>query len=326
MTQDCVAHHPARLVTCTNSDPFTAAGSFIYCGYSHMKGEMTAPVEYAVAVDRYIASARISPASQRVYRVTLATWAWLLIGRTPPTGPARRGAHSPIVALSRLDGDPATAIIRGALNHRALMDIDQRTYEREVSILRNAAHWWAARGWIGPQAETALKAHTKPPRTSADPDQTQSPAINLAQVFALRVPLREQTLWRLIYETTAPAEHLLALDVSDLDLAHRKVRRKGSDPRQADRITWAEKSAELLPLLTIGRTTGPLFLTERRAPAHVPQADRCPYAGHARLSMRRATELFRVATRELDPSGEGWTLRDLRAAGKRNRGGVYPTA
>ena len=56
---------------------------------------MVAPVEYAVAVDRYLASARISPASQRVYRVTLATWGWLLVGRTPPTGTARRGAHSP---------------------------------------------------------------------------------------------------------------------------------------------------------------------------------------------------------------------------------------
>jgi integrase/recombinase XerD len=206
------------------------------------------------------------------------------------------------------------------------MDVDQRTYEREVSILRNAAHWWAAQGWIGPQAESALKSHTEPHRPSAASDLTQSSDINPAQVFALRVPLREQTLWRLIYETTAPAEHLLALDVSDLDLAHRKVRRKGSDPRRADRIRWAEKSAELLPLLTIGRTEGPVFRTERRAPAHVPQADRCPYSGHARLSMRRATELFRVTTRDLDPRGEGWTLRELRTAGKRDRGGVYPTA
>jgi integrase/recombinase XerD len=287
---------------------------------------MAAPVEYAVAVDRYLANARISSASRRVYRVTLATWGWLLVGRTPPTGQARRGAHSPVVALARLDGDPATTIIRDALDHRALMEIDQGTYEREVSILRNAAHWWAAQGWIGPQAERALKRHISPRVTSSDHDLIQPSDIDPIHVFALRVPLREQTLWRLIYETAAPAEHLLALDVSDLDLAHRKVRRKGSDPRQADRITWTEKSAELLPLLTIGRTAGPVFLTERRAAAHVPQADRCPYSGRARLSMRRATELFRVASRELDPHGAGWTLRDLRTAGKRNRGGVCPTA
>jgi hypothetical protein len=42
------------------------------------------------------------------------------------------------------------------------------------------------------------------------------------QVFALRVPLREQTLWRLVYESATPVEHLLALDVSDLDLTLRR--------------------------------------------------------------------------------------------------------
>ncbi|HTJ70858.1 MAG TPA: hypothetical protein VL551_25175 [Actinospica sp.] len=286
---------------------------------------MTAPVEYAVAVDRYLASARISPASQRVYRVTLATWGWLLVGHTLPTGASRRGARSPVVALARIDGDAATAVVREALGRRALMDVDRRTYEREVSILRNAAHWWAAQGWIGPQAERALKGHMAL-RRPADSELTQQSDIDPAAVFALRVSLREQTLWRMVYESGAPAEHLLALNVSDLDLPRRRVRRKGSDPRQADRIGWRELSAELLPLLTIGRTTGPVFRTERRAAAHVAQDDRCPYSGHARLSMRRATELFRTSTRDLDPAGRGWNLRDLRVAGKRARGGASPTA
>ncbi|HET9168432.1 MAG TPA: hypothetical protein VFN97_03315 [Actinospica sp.] len=284
---------------------------------------MSTPVEYAVAVDRYLASARISPASQRVYRVTLATWGWLLIGRIPPSGAARRGAPSPVVSLARLDGDPATTVVREALRHRALMDVDRRTYEREVSILRNAAHWWAAQGWIGPQAERALKGHMA---LRTRDEEAPAAAIDPARVFALRAPLREQTLWRMIYESAAPAEHLLALDMSDLDLPHRRVRRKGGTPRQADRITWGELSAELLPLLTIGRTNGPVFLTERRAAARVAKADLCPYSGHARLSMRRATELFRASTRDLDPRGVGWNLRDLRTAGKRNRGGADPTA
>lgn len=285
---------------------------------------MEAPVEYAVAVDRYLAGAHISPASQRVYRVTLATWGWLLIGCLPPTGTARRGAPSPVVALSRLDGDAATEIVREAVRRRTLMDVDRRTYEREVSILRNAAHWWAARGWIGPQAEQALKGRIAS-RDSEDA-APMSPAIDPAQVFDLRVPLREQALWRLIYETTSPAEHLLALDVSDLDLGLRRIRRKGSTPRQVDRIAWGDRSAELLPLLTIGRTNGPLFLTERRATARAAEADRCPYSGRARLSMRRAAELFRAATSETDPRGVGWNLRDLRLAGKRDRAGAATAA
>ena len=273
------------------------------------------PVEYAVAVDRYLEAARISPASVRVYRVTLDTWGWLLVRRTPPAGAARRGARSPVVLLSRLDGDRAEAMLREALGRRALM-IDRRTYEREVSILRNAAHWWASRGWIGPEAQWALKGDMDVRREALGVVPTKTTEIDAARLFGLRVPLREQTLWRLVYESAAPVEHLLALDVSDLDLTLRRVRRKAG-PRPADRIGWGERSAELLPLLTVGRSGGPLFLTERRAAGRVPAADRCPHTGRARLSPRRAAELFRAATRQLDPRDEGWNLRDLRVAGRR---------
>jgi integrase/recombinase XerD len=55
------------------------------------------PVEYAVAVDRFLAASGISDASRRVYRVALNTWGWLLVERIPPSGPGRRGAQSPNV-------------------------------------------------------------------------------------------------------------------------------------------------------------------------------------------------------------------------------------
>jgi integrase/recombinase XerD len=66
-------------------------------------------------------------------------------------------------------------------------------------------------------------------------------------------------------------------------------------------------SARLLPRLVAGRSRGPLFLSDRRpAPARAPAAaDLCPHTGRARLSYRRAEELFRAA------SG-GWTLHQLR--------------
>ena len=38
-----------------------------------------APVEYAVAVERFLAQACLSPASRRVYRISLAGWAWALV-------------------------------------------------------------------------------------------------------------------------------------------------------------------------------------------------------------------------------------------------------
>jgi integrase/recombinase XerD len=284
---------------------------------------MASPVEYAVAVDRYLAAAHISPASRRVYRVTLDTWGWLLVDRTPPSGSARRGARSPVVLLARLDGGGAEATLRAALGRRALM-IDRRTYEREVSILRNAAHWWASQGWIGPEAQWALKGDMDVRREALGVAPARDTRLDVSVLFELPVPLREQALWRLVYESAAPVEHLLALDVSDLDLTARRVRRQG-DPRQLDRIGWLDRSAQVLPLLLSGRPGGPLFLTERRAAGRVPARDRCPYTGRARLSARRAAELFSEASKPLDPQGRGWNLRDLRVAGRRARGGASPT-
>jgi integrase/recombinase XerD len=275
-----------------------------------------APVEYAVAVDRYLDASRISAASRRVYRSALETWAWLLVGRIPPGGVARRGARGPVLPLSRLDGVHAADTVADALDRRTLQ-VDRRTFVREASILRNATHWWAAQGWIGPGAEAAVKAHGRISPTPAQPDGLAA-AIDAAAVFRLRAPLREQALWRLVYESAAPIEHLLALDTSDLDFPHARVRRQAV-PRTADRIGWGPLSAEVLPLLTIGRAAGPVFLTERRAAARTPAADRCPYTHRARLSPRRAAELFQQATRVLDPADHGWNLRDLRLEGRRAR-------
>ncbi|WP_034271861.1 hypothetical protein [Actinospica robiniae] len=269
---------------------------------------MQPPVEYAVAVDRFLEAAAISASSRRVYRIALLTLGWLLVeGGRPPTGPARRGAQAPTIPLGRLDGAAGADRLRTALEHRALM-VDERTAARETAILRTAVRWWTRNGWIGPEAQTALRARTAaaiPANPDPSPDQIRT-------VLALPAPLREKTLWALIHESGAPLEQLLRLDVSDLDLAHRRIRRRAAQPRAEDRIAWGELTAQLLPLLVIGRSTGPVFRTERRAPSSVGPADRCPYTGHGRLSTRRAAELFRQATEPLGPAAARWSLRDLR--------------
>ncbi|MGH3985506.1 MAG: hypothetical protein ACRDST_23180 [Pseudonocardiaceae bacterium] len=68
-------------------------------------------------------------------------------------------------------------------------------------------------------------------------------------------------LWRLLFETAARAEEVLALDVPELDLRNRraKVRRKGG---AADIIVWRTATARLLPRLLDGRRSGPVFLTD----------------------------------------------------------------
>jgi hypothetical protein len=55
-----------------------------------------------------------------------------------------------------------------------------------------------------------------------------------------------------------------------------------------------------------------VFLTHRRAPAGTRPADCCPFTGRARMSYRRAAEIFTDATRPLDPACHGWTLHQLR--------------
>jgi integrase/recombinase XerD len=60
---------------------------------------------------------------------------------------------------------------------------------------------------------------------------------------------------------------------------------------------------------------GPVFVTQRRARADAAPADMCPVTGQARMSYRRAAEIFTTATRPLDPADRGWTLHQLRAAG-----------
>ncbi len=117
------------------------------------------------------------------------------------------------------------------------------------------------------------------------------------------------------YETAARAEELLCLNIEDLDLEFRRgrVTSKGG---AIEYVHWATGTARLLPRLLRGRTTGPLFLADRRAPAAGPRApaaaDICPETGRGRLSYPRAEYLFKTATADLDPHGTGWTLHQLR--------------
>jgi hypothetical protein len=304
-------------------DPFTAL-DIIFTAVSFNVGEdntvsalepRPAPVEYAVAVDRYLDAARLAPASRRVYRIALGTWSWLLVDREPPGGAERRSAEAPVVPFARLDGPLAAARLHAAHEHRALM-VDRRTLDRESAILRSALSWWAACGWIGPTPGDELRPHrVQESSVRTDPAAGRSALIDVEAVFALRAPLREQTLWHLIFESAAPIEHVLALDAADLDLDGRRVRRR-SPSGPTERIRWGDGAAKLLPLLLVGRRVGPVFRTQRRAPAGTQPSDRCPQSGHGRLSGRRAAELFRASTSPLDSTGHGWTLRDLRLAGR----------
>ncbi len=281
--------------------------------------EVPPPVEYAAAVDRYLARAALTPASRRVYLISLTSWAWPLVGREVPTGTGRRRAVPPIVPLALLD-DPETAQrLAAALTHRAT-NTDARTVNRELSALRSAIAWWLGRGWIATDPTVGL-------RCVASPSQAVPPLSpgQVASLFRATTSLREHAFWRVLHDSGAPAEDILRLDVGSLDLPRHRARlpsrrtaRPGSGaaaPREAH--TWIyvrEGTTQLLRWLIAGRPDGPVFLTDRRAPAGSDPAHVCPLTGRARMSYRRAVEIFTAATRPLDPASKAWTLQQLRRA------------
>jgi integrase/recombinase XerD len=273
--------------------------------------QFAVPVEYAVAVDAYLDQAPLSAGSRRVYRISLANWAWPLVGKPVPRGAWRRGATPPAAPLALLD-DPGTAARLAAEYAARTALADARTANRELSALRGAAGWWQDRGWIAADPTSGLR-HGHPAALAAPLDEEQVRALLL-----LPVSLREHTLWRVLHDSGAPAATVLALDADRLDLARHRVRRRhGEDagPGGGAGVEWRAGTSEALRWLLAGRTSGPVFVTGRRVPAR-SAADVCQVTGQARMSYRRAAELFTGLTRPLDPAGRGWTLHQLSASAR----------
>jgi integrase len=234
------------------------------------------------AVDAFLAQPDLAASSRRSYTQTLARLKTEL-------GPER--------ALDHLRAREIERTAREAWGQAA-----PATWNRHVATLRSFSGFCQRRGWFdGPIADGLERRREPADRTKA------IPYIQLERLWRRDdVAVREKALWRLLYETAARAQEVLSLNVEDVDLENKRarVRSKGGD------IEWLHLqsgSARLLPRLIAGRTRGPLFLADRRpAPARTPAVvDLCPYTGRARLSYRRAEELFSAA------SG-GRTLHQLR--------------
>jgi integrase len=209
-------------------------------------------------------------------------------------------AHlGPDTPLHVLDDPAAAARLADWFTHRWSQRAPA-TFNRNLDTLRSAIGYWQAQQWLAGDPTRALR------RRGRAPDRTR--ALSRTDITALLtredLPLRERVLWRMLYDTAARAGEVLALDVPDLDLRNRcaKVRRKGN---AVDMIVWQTGTARLLPRMLHGRTRGPVFLTERRARVPLAAADLHPDTGQARLSCRRAAELFTTAT-------GGATLHQLR--------------
>ncbi|MGN9788625.1 tyrosine-type recombinase/integrase [Nonomuraea sp. ZG12] len=207
------------------------------------------------------------------------------------------------VLLSDLAAEQVAAVFTTAWSEAAA-----RTWNRHRSALRSFTTWAAAR-W----STTDLAVLIERRRENADATKVIDRHLIEALWQRQDLPLRDKTLFRLLYESAARSVEALGLDVADVvpEAKRGRVRRKGG---ATEWILWQSGTARLLPRLLTGRTSGPVFLTDRRpGPARTPAAvDLCPLTGRARLSYERAEYLFKQTTKNVDPTGAGYTLHQLR--------------
>ena len=233
----------------------------------------------AGAAREFLARADLGPATVRSYGQTMQRLRRSLGDELP---------------LSALTADQVERVFTTAWSGAAA-----RTWNRHRAAIRSFGAWAALPGL---DAGLARRDDATPP----------VPAIPPALLDRLwntpEFPLRERVLWLLLHESGAPVRAVLALDVEHLALDDRRARVRGVW------VSWRARTARLLPELVADRTRGPLFLTDRRpGPSRTAApADRCPHTGRARLSYERAEYLFKRHTRTFDPSGTGYTLRQLR--------------
>jgi len=212
-------------------------------------GEVTAirggAVTLAEAADAFLSSPRAaSPNTRRAYAGVLDRLA------------AELGPHRQLAAVP---GDEIAAALRRLWGKRA-----PSTWNRNRAAVASWLNWCADRKrWPAPQLPGDAE------RRKEHADHTRAlPRASIERLLSRRdIPLREKTLWRMLYETAARASEILALNVEDLDLEQRRapIRSKGGD---TEFVYWDTGTAHLLPRLLrlpdgTPRTSGPLFLASR---------------------------------------------------------------
>jgi integrase len=244
-------------------------------------------VTLAEAADAFLSSPRAASAN------THRAYAGVIDRLTAELGPHRQ--------LAAVPGDEVAAALRRLWGDRA-----PATWNRNRAAVVSWLNWCASRKrWSAPQLPGDAE------RRKENSDATRAlPRDRVERLLSRRdIPLREKTLWRMLYETAARASEVLALNVEDLDLEQRRapVRSKGGD---VEFVYWDTGTAHLLPRLLrlpdgTSRTSGPLFLASRKpVPARGPAPrDICPHTGRGRLGYDRARVLFKKYTATATSSG-----------------------
>ncbi|CAI7978959.1 conserved hypothetical protein [Frankia sp. Hr75.2] len=266
------------------------------------------------------------------------------LGPGPAGGPTVRAAVDAFLDAPAVRGNPHTLrAYTNVLDRVAeLLGPDQALADLVADDIGDALAelWGAAKpttwnrnraavgSWLG---WCTTRRHWTAPAVPAAAERRREPADDTKAVSRTRidrlcrrrdVPLREKTLWRMLYESASRASAVLALNIEDLDLPNKQARVvvKGGDTMW---ITWGTDTAHLLPRLIAGRTRGPLFLSAHRPGPHrratTDPRDLCPDTGRARLGYDRARIL-------LGQYGDGLRLHQLRHSAATHLGDANTSA
>ncbi len=186
-------------------------------------------------------------------------------------------------------------------------DLAPATYNRNLATISSLFAWCVENDLI---IQTPAKGIRRRKQRRTVEAERQSRPIDVDELTAIwsdrRHRLRDRVFWAMAYDTAARADELLGLDIDNINVENREaiIIGKGGS---AERIYWTSTTARLLPRLINGRTQGPLFVGERKPRSHLLPAasDLCQVTGRARLSYRRAEQIWKQAS-------NGRTLHQLR--------------
>lgn len=250
-------------------------------------------VSVETAAEKFLAHRDLADSTKAVYRQSLDRLAADVGPKTP---------------IRDVDGQQLVDHMQTTYTGEDGPTVAAATWNRHVATISSLLSFCVRQGWIASSPAQALERHTTR-RTARQRERSQPITYEeLAQLWtAKRIDVREKALWRFLYDTAARAAEALSVDVEDLDLEDYKALVVGKGGN-TEAVYFGAGTARLLYRLVAGRETGPLFVTHKQPTAakRPAQADLDPSTGRARLSYRRAAEIFREAT-----NGR-WRLHQLR--------------
>jgi Phage integrase family len=226
-------------------------------------------VTLAEAADAFLSSPRAASANTR------RAYAGVLDRLAAELGPGR--------PLAAVPGDEVAAALRRLWGDRA-----PATWNRNRAAAVSWLNWCASRKrWPAPQLPGDAE------RRKEHSDATRAlPRGRVERLLSRRdIPLREKTLWRMLYETAARASEILALNVEDLDLEQRRapIRSKGGD---IEFVYWAPGPRTCCPGCCACPTAPPAPAARYSWPAAGPFPRAAP----------------RPATSARTPAGPAWAM------------------